>query len=98
MEYFSELAKNAAAKKTKEERQAIHKKGVAERLRRLYTIPRTEIYEELEDLVTERVVPYWPHRRTKRRRRPIFVRIEIDRTKIREMTPEEILGLEKDRN
>jgi ribosomal protein S14 len=59
-EYFSELAKNAAAKKTREERQAIHKKGVTGR--------------------------------------PIFVRVELSREKVREMTPEEILGFEKDRN
>jgi hypothetical protein len=95
-EYFSELARNAAARKTREERQAIHQKGVAERLRRLYSIPRTEIYEELEDLVVERIIPYWSHRRTKRRRRPVFVRIELSREKVREMTPEEILGLEED--
>jgi hypothetical protein len=54
------------------------------------------IYEELEDLVTERIIPYWPHRRTKRRKKPIFVRIEIDRQKVREMTPEEILGLKEE--
>jgi hypothetical protein len=95
-EYFSELAKNAAAKKTKEERQAIHKKGVKERLRRLYSIPRTEVYKELEDLVTERVVPWFPHWSTRRRKRPIFVRIELSRDKIREMTPEEIFGLGED--
>src|SRR5215210_6186299 len=95
-EYFSELARNAAAKKTKEERQAIHKKGVVERLRRLYSIPRTEVYEELEDLVTERVVPWFPHWSTRRRKRPIFVRIELSRTKIREMTPEQMLGLEEE--
>jgi hypothetical protein len=95
-EYFSELAKSAAAKKTREERQAIYQKGVKERLRRLYTIPRTEIYQELEYLVTERIVPWWPHWRTKRRRRPIFVRIELSRDKVRDMTPEEMLGLAED--
>ena len=67
-------------------------------MRRLYTIPRTEVYEELEDLVTERIVPWFPHWSTRRRKRPIFVRIELDRTKIREMTPKEILGLEEEAN
>src|SRR3954466_12001594 len=71
-EYFSELAKNAAAKKTKEERQAIHKKGVAERLRRLYTTPRTEVSDwpvfDTVYRITERVVPWFPHWATQRRK------------------------------
>jgi len=54
--------------------------------------PRTDICEELGYLVTERIVPWWPHRGTQRRKRPVFVRIELDRTKIRELSPEEILG------
>jgi hypothetical protein len=80
--YFAELARNAAARRTKEERQAIHTKGVQERLRRLYTIPRTEVsmwqgcsvtYE-----LTERVIPWWPHQKNRhRRKRPVFVRIEL---------------------
>jgi hypothetical protein len=77
-EYFSELARNAAARRTREERQAIHQKGVSERRRRLYTIPRTVVHEEVGYRITERVVPWWPHWATKRRKRPIYVRIEIE--------------------
>jgi hypothetical protein len=80
-EYFAELARNAAAKRSKEERQAIHKKAVKERLRRLYTIPRTvtslEIGYQRAWRVTERVIPYWPDRATRRRQKPVFVRIEL---------------------
>jgi hypothetical protein len=80
-EYFSELAKNAAARKTKEERQAIHQKGVTSRLRRLYTVPRTvtSIQEGLNAAwrVTERIIPYWPRRTTCRRKKPVMVRIEL---------------------
>jgi hypothetical protein len=97
-EYFSDPAKNAAARKTKKERQAIHQKGVKERLRRLYTIPRTEIYEELGYLVTERIVPWWPHQRGRqKRKRPIFVRIELSCEQVEELSPREMLATRQHR-
>jgi hypothetical protein len=35
--------------------------------------------EELEDLVTERIVPWWPHQKNRqRRKRSVYVRIELE--------------------
>lgn len=80
--YFSDLARNAAAKRTKQEKQAIRQKGAEERRRRLYTTPRTEVSDwrvfDMVYRITERVIPYWPRWSTKRRQRPVFVRIELE--------------------
>jgi hypothetical protein len=81
-EYFSEMARNAAARRTKEERRAIAKKAKDERRRRLFTTPRTEVTDwsvfDTIYRITERVIPWWPHQKSRRRRtRPIFVRIEL---------------------
>jgi len=48
--------------------------GGREKRRRVYTWPRT-IHPWYGG--TERRVPYWPSRATRRRKRPIFVRIEV---------------------
>lgn len=82
-DYFRELAHDAAAKRTKEARHAIADKAACERRRRLHTFPRTIQYVELGEIVTERIVPWWPHQRSRqRRKRPVFVRIEIERVPV----------------
>jgi hypothetical protein len=48
------------------------------RLCRLYTVPHTEVYEGHELRLVEQVVPWWPHWSTKCRKRPVYVRIEIE--------------------
>ena len=48
--------------------------GAREKRRRLYTWPRT-VHPWYGGI--ERRVPFWPPRSTKRRRRPIFVYIEV---------------------
>src|SRR5689334_10350822 len=79
-DYFRDLARDAAAKRTKEAKQTIEGKAACERRRRLHTIPRTIQYVELDEMVTERVVPWWPHQKSRqRRKRPVFVRIELGR-------------------
>lgn len=57
--YFRELARTAAGKRSKEARQAMATKAAHERRRRLYTIVRTVNYVELEERVTERIIPWW---------------------------------------
>jgi hypothetical protein len=88
----SELARNAAARRTPEERQAIHRKGVKERLRRLYTIPRTvtsiQIGYTAACRVTERIVPWFPHG-SRKRKRPVFVRIELSVEEVERYRAEE---------
>jgi hypothetical protein len=73
-EYFSNLAKAAADRRTPQERQAIALKAAEERQRRRLTLPRTAILLGNGYRITERIVPYWP----KRRKRPLFVRIELE--------------------
>jgi len=78
--YFADLARTAATNRSPEEREEIHQKSASERRRRLYHIPRTVRFIELDELVTERVVPWWPHQKNRqRRKRPVFVRIELER-------------------
>lgn len=82
-DYFRELALNAAAARTKETRQVIASKAASARRRRLHTIPRTIQYIELDAVITERIVPWWPHQKKRqRRKRPVFVRIELSRDKL----------------
>src|SRR4051794_23706574 len=74
MTIFPELAHTAATNRSAEKRQEITRKSTSERRRRLYHIPRTVRFIELDELVTERVVPWWPHQRNRqRRKRPVFV-------------------------
>jgi hypothetical protein len=83
--YFVELARVAASRRTKEQRQAISRKAACERRRRLYTLPRTVRFTEAGFLVTERIVPWWPHQKNRHRReRPVFVRIELECVKLAE--------------
>jgi hypothetical protein len=85
-DYFAELARSAAAQRSKEERQTLAGKSACERRRRLYTIPRTVRYVEVGFLVTERIVPWWPHQRNRqRRKRPVFVHIELERVPMEAM-------------
>ncbi len=85
-DYFADLAKRAAAKRTQEERRALAKKAAQERKRRLFTLPRTKVtYGFLAPFrLTERIVPWFPHQkeRQRNRKRPIFVRIELDVTEL----------------
>src|SRR6266545_6262584 len=79
-DYFAELARTAATNRSRQEREEIRRKSASERRRRLYTIPRTVRFIELDELVTERIVPWWPHQKNRqRRKRPVFVRIELER-------------------
>lgn len=48
--------------------------GGREKRRRLYTHPATIV---AWDGVTYRRIPYWPARSSRRRRRPVFVRVEV---------------------
>jgi hypothetical protein len=83
--YFAELARTAATNRSKEERQEISQKSQNEHRRRLYHIPRTVCYLELDEMVTERIVPWWPHQKNRqRRKRPVFVRIELERSRLTE--------------
>jgi hypothetical protein len=74
-EHFSTLARTAALERTHEERSQIARKAAQERRRRLYNLPKTVSYEMAGLQIIERVVPYWPLGRP--RKRPIFVHIEV---------------------
>jgi len=76
-EHFRQLAW-ASAQRPEEERKQAARRGAMTRLRKLYTVPRTEVFEGYGMRLVERVVPWWPHWATKRRRRPIYVRIELE--------------------
>lgn len=83
--YFRELARTAAERRSKEARQAIASKAACERRRRLDTTARTIRYVELNELVTERIIPWWPHQKNRQhRKKPVFVRIELQREKVSE--------------
>jgi hypothetical protein len=78
-EHFRQLAW-ASARRPEHERKQAARNGVLTRLRRLYTVPRTVQFVELDELVTERIVPWWPHQKNRqRRKRPVYVRIELER-------------------
>ena len=84
-EYFRELARAAAEKRSKEVRHAIATKAAHERRRRLYTIVRTVNYVELDERVTERIIPWWPHQKNRQhRKKPVFVRVEVRRERVSE--------------
>lgn len=81
--HFVEMARAAAAERSPEERQAIAHKAARERRRRLYSWPRTVCREMAGWRIIERVIPYWPHQKGRRRRtRPMFVRIEVAVTEV----------------
>jgi hypothetical protein len=71
-----------SANRPEHERKQAAKNGALTRLRRLYTVPRTEVYKGHGMRLVERVVPWFPHWATKRRKRPIYVRIEIEFRKL----------------
>lgn len=82
-DYFAEPARSGAAQRSKEQRQLLARKSACERRRRLYTTPRTVSYVEAGFLITERIVPWWPHQNNRqRRKRPVFVRIELSRDRL----------------
>lgn len=82
-DYFATLAHTAAQNRTAQERQELAVKSAKERQRRRYYSPHTVSYIEAGFRVVERVVPWWPHQPNRqRRKRPIFVRIEIERCEI----------------
>ena len=79
--YFIELGRRGGCK-TRDLYGVAHlrtlaQKGAAEKRRRLHTWPATITSWDGE---TYRRVPYWPARRSSRRRRPVFVRIELQRS------------------
>jgi hypothetical protein len=76
-EHFRQLASISAGRPEHERKQAA-RNGALTRLRRLYTVPRTEVYEGHGIRLVERVVPWWPHWATRRRKRPVYVRIELE--------------------
>ena len=54
------------------------RRAVASRRQRRNTLPRTVQSIEVGLVVTERVVPWWPHQPGRRRRKaPVLVRIEV---------------------
>jgi hypothetical protein len=78
-----ELSRTAATNRSREEREDIIRKSVNERQRRLYHTPRTVRFIELDELVIERVVQWWPHQRNRqRRKRPVFVPIELEQARL----------------
>lgn len=78
-DYFADLARAAAAHRSEEERQELSRKRADTRRRRLYTLPRTVRFMQAGCIIIERIVPYWPHQKNRqRRKRPIFVHIELD--------------------
>jgi hypothetical protein len=82
VEHFRQLAQ-LSAQRNEHERRTAARNGSATRLRRLYHEPRTRVYVELDELVRERIVPWWPHQKRKQhRKRPVFVRIEVAREQI----------------
>jgi hypothetical protein len=82
VEHFRQLAQRSAQRSSHERRTAA-RMGSATRLRRLYQEPRTCVYVELDELVTERIVPWWPHQRERqRRKRPVMVKIELHRQQL----------------
>jgi general stress protein YciG len=59
-----------------EHMRAIGKRGGEARRKRLYTQPKTI---KVWDGSVQRRIPYWPHhKRRQRRKRPVFVRIELE--------------------
>jgi hypothetical protein len=83
-EYFQQLAAKSAARPAQARRLAALKATATRRYRR-HHIARTRVFVEIDEQVTERVIPYWP--RNTRRRRPIYVRIELARTLIPDAIP-----------
>jgi len=84
-EYFADLAHKAAQKQPDGYMRDLGRRGGEERRRRLYTHPRTVSYTIAGYRITERVVPWWPHQnRRQRRKRPVFVRIELECVKLDE--------------
>lgn len=77
-EYFAELARTAAQRRTDEERQAIARKGAQVRRERRLQTPRTVVTEAAGIRLVERVIPYYNSLSSSRRRTtPDFVRIEL---------------------
>lgn len=84
-DYFADLGRKAVEKQPQGYMRDLGRKGGAERRRRLYTQPRTISYTIAGYRVTERVVPWWPHQKQRQhRKRPVFVRIELECVKLDE--------------
>jgi hypothetical protein len=82
VEHFRQLAQ-LSSQRSEHERRTAARIGSAARLRRLYQEPRTRVYVELDELVTERIVPWWPHQKERqRRKRPVMVKIELNRQEL----------------
>jgi hypothetical protein len=80
-EYFAQLGARGGAA-TRDRYGVGHLKELAQRggeatRKRYHSTPRTiqPWYGGIE-----RYIPYWPPKRTKRRKRPIYVRVELDET------------------
>jgi hypothetical protein len=63
-EHFRQMA-YISASRSEAERKRSAQEAALTRLRRLYTVPRTEIYEGHGIRLVERIVPWWPHWATK---------------------------------
>jgi hypothetical protein len=82
VEHFRHLA-TLSSQRPQNERAAAARSASVTRRQRRYTLPRTRVYIELDEQVTERIVPYWPHRRAGRvRTRPVMVHIELARERV----------------
>jgi hypothetical protein len=82
-EHFRQLA-YASANRPEYARKQAARNAALTRLRRLYTVPRTEVWEGHGMRLVERVIPWWPHWATRRRKRPIYVRIELSCEQVEE--------------
>jgi len=78
-DYFAELGRRGGTR-TRDRYGTEYLKELAGRggkaLRRLYHYEPRTIHPWYGG--TERVVPYWPPKSTKRRKRPIYIRIELE--------------------
>ena len=83
--YFADLGRKTVARHPDGYMRELGKKGAAERRRRLYSQPRTINYTIAGYRITERVVPWWPHQKSRQHRgRPVLVRIEWERVRLDE--------------
>lgn len=80
--YFGDLAaaggRATVARYGRAHMRELARRAAASRRERRDTLPRTVQHTEVGLVVTERIVPYWPHQpRRRRRKAPVLVRIEV---------------------
>ena len=84
--YFQQLGRRGG-QQTLQRYGRAHFRALARRSRdlqrlRRYTQPTTVIFTLHGERWAERIIPYWPQKSTRRRKRPIFVRIELWREEV----------------